>query len=327
MVEKILPNFYRIEIPLPGSPLKSINSYVIRNERNLIIDTGWNQDECLTAMQAGLGELGVDINQTDFFITHLHSDHLGLASTLTTETSTVYFNKPDADRMNAGIPLDDLIRFARLNGYPEKELEAIPLSHPGFKFKAKEELNFHTMKEGDLLDVGDYVFKCIETPGHTKGHMCLYEPDQKILVSGDHILQDITPTISSWSDDWNPLKEYLASLDKIYAPDIRLVLPGHRRVFGNCRERIEELKLHHRNRLEEILSILREGRKNAFWIASQMSWDVLYDSWDLFPVSQKWFAIGEAIAHLKYLEEEGIVRKEMQGQEIFFSLTGIHQKA
>jgi len=102
------------------------------------------------------------------------------------------------------------------------------------------------------------------------------------------------------------------------------VLPGHRRVFGNCRERIEELKLHHRNRLEEILSILREGRKNAFRIASQMSWDVLYDSWDLFPVSQKWFAIGEAIAHLKYLEEEGIVRKEMQGQEIFFSLEAIH---
>jgi glyoxylase-like metal-dependent hydrolase (beta-lactamase superfamily II) len=131
---------------------------------------------------------------------------------------------------------------------------------------------------------------------------------------------DITPTITLWSDEWNPLKEYLESLDKIYELDIELVLPGHREIFGDPRKRIQELKHHHQKRLDEILSILRKGRKNAFQVASQMTWDIVYDSWDLFPVSQKWFATGEAISHLKYLEEEAVIRKEMHQQKRTYSL-------
>jgi glyoxylase-like metal-dependent hydrolase (beta-lactamase superfamily II) len=150
--------------------------------------------------------------------------------------------------------------------------------------------------------------------------MCLHEPNKKIFVAGDHILNDITPNIQLWSDEWNPLKEYLASLDKVYEIDIRLVLPGHRGIFRNCKERIEELKSHHQRRLDEIISILGKGNKNAFQVASQMSWDIICDSWDLFPVSQKWFATGEAISHLKYLEEIGKIQREMRGQERVYSL-------
>jgi hypothetical protein len=51
-----------------------------------------------------------------------------------------------------------------------------------------------------------------------------------------------------------------------------------------------------------------------------MSWDNIYDSWDLFPVPQKWFATGEAISHLKYLEEEGIVRRGIKNQGRVYSL-------
>jgi glyoxylase-like metal-dependent hydrolase (beta-lactamase superfamily II) len=321
MIEEILPDLYKIEIPLPKSPLKALNSYVIKNqERNLIIDTGWNQEECRKAMQTGLRELGVDIKETDFFITHLHPDHLGLVSDLATETSVIYFNQPDADQIRSGIHLDDLISLARLNGYPENELQEIRQSHPGFKFKAKEDLVFHILKENDTIIIGDYIFKCVETPGHTRGHMCLYEPHKRIFVAGDHILNDITPNILLWSDEWNPLKKYLASLDKVCELDIELVLPGHRSIFRNCKERIEELKHHHQKRFSEIVSILRKGSKDAFQIGSMMNWDIIYNSWDLFPVSQKWFAIGEAISHLKYLEEKGEIRKEQQEQRIVYSL-------
>ncbi len=169
MIEEILANLYRIEIPLPKSPLKALNSYVIRNtERNLIIDTGWNQEECMTAMQAGLRELGVDVRRTDFFITHLHADHFGLLSDLVTETSKIYFNQPEVDRFREGFRPDRFARFARLNGYPENELQAGLQSHPGFKFRPKENLVFHILKEGDTLSVGDYRFRCVETPGHTR---------------------------------------------------------------------------------------------------------------------------------------------------------------
>ncbi len=321
MIEEISANLYKIEIPLPGSPLKAINSYVIKNrERNLIIDTGWNQEVCMQAMQAGLKELGVDTKKTDFFITHLHADHFGLVSYLDTDTSKIYFNQPDANRFKSGFRLDAFLNFARLNGYPENELQKALQSHPGLKFRAKESLTFHILKEGDIVSIGDYGFKCIETPGHTWGHMCLYEPDRKIFVSGDHILNDITPNIQLWSDEWNPLKEYLASLDRVYQLDIDLVLPGHRGIFKNCKERIQELKRHHQNRLDEIVSILGKGKMNAFRVASKMTWDIVSDSWDLFPVSQKWFATGEAIAHLKYLKENGVIRSEMQKQRIVFSI-------
>jgi glyoxylase-like metal-dependent hydrolase (beta-lactamase superfamily II) len=216
--------------------------------------------------------------------------------------------------------LDDLIAFARLNGFPENELQTISYTHPGFKYRPKEDLDFYILKEGDLIRIADYGFNCVETPGHTKGHMCLYEPNKKIFVAGDHILNDITPNILLMSDEWDPLKAYLKSLDKVYGLDIELVLPGHRGTSTNCRERIQELKHHHQERLDEIISILGKDKKNAFEIASEMSWDILYDSWELFPVPQKWFATGEAIAHLKYLEEKGMIRKEKPEQKIIYSL-------
>ncbi|GAH19644.1 unnamed protein product, partial [marine sediment metagenome] len=187
-------------------------------------------------------------------------------------------------------------------------------------YSGRGHLDFHILKEGDTISIGDYLFKCIETPGHTRGHMCLYEPNKKILMSGDHILIDITPNISLWSDDEDPLKEYLSSLDKVYNLDIKLVLPGHRSAFENCKERIEELKHHHQTRANEVLSILEKGTQNAYQVASHMTWDMSYEFWEQFPPSQKWFAFGEAVAHLKYLEEKGKVQKETQGPEVAFSL-------
>ena len=324
MAEEILKNLYKIEIPLPGSPLKALNSYVIRTpKRNLIIDTGWDREECRNAMEAGLRELGVELGKCDFFITHRHTDHLGLVSNLTKETSKIYFNQPDADFIEeSAVRWNDSFKYARMSGLPERELQTVLDGHPGYKYRTKGRLAFTILKEGDPLNIGEYSFKCMETPGHTEGHMCLYEPSKKIFISGDHILNDITPNIQLWSDEWNPLKEYLISLDKVYEFDIDLLLPGHREIFGDCKKRIVELKEHHRRRIDEILSILRNGSKNAFQVASEMSWDIadVYDSFDLFPVAQKWFATGEAIAHLKYIEEKGMIRRKMLEHTIAYSL-------
>jgi glyoxylase-like metal-dependent hydrolase (beta-lactamase superfamily II) len=315
MIEEILPNLYRMEIPLPDNPLKALNSYVIKAlDRNLIIDTGWNRQECMNAMQAGLRKLSVDLSKTDFFITHGHRDHLGLVPDLAPDTATIYFNQPDADWLRNAARWGTVIDFARVNGFPESELKRIPKAPPNY------DLPFTILGEGDTIRTGEYEFTCVETPGHTEGHMCLYEPNEKVLVAGDHILNDITPNITSWSDARNPLKEYLASLDKVYGYDVALVLPGHRRLIRKCRERIRELKEHHEKRAEEVVAILEKGPQNAFRVASQMSWDIIYDSWDLFPLMQKWFATAEAIAHLNYLEEERMVRREMLREQIMFSV-------
>jgi glyoxylase-like metal-dependent hydrolase (beta-lactamase superfamily II) len=321
MVEEVLTNIYRIEIPLPGNPLKAINSYVVKDStRNLIVDTGLNRRECRDAMEAGLAELGVNLKETDFFITHLHADHFALVSTLATDNATIYFNQPDGDRVRRGAPWDEMAEYAGVNGFPEKELKAALHNHPAYKYGSTFDMPFEILREGDTINIGEYRFRCVETPGHTMGHMCLYEPNRKILVSGDHILGDITPNIQSWADEGNPLQTYLRSLDKVSELDVAVVLPGHRRIFRNCRERIQEIRDHHRNRADEIITILKTGRKNAFQVASEMTWDITWESWDRFPVSQKWFATGEAIAHLKYLREKEMVIGEMHEGKLVYSL-------
>ena len=323
MIEEILPNLYKLEIPLPRNPLKDINSYIIKAKgQYLIIDTGMNRKECMDVMSSGLKELDVDLNKADFFITHMHADHSGLVSSLATSTSKIYFNQADAAVINSlgGDYWEKVADFARRNGFPEDELQRAIKNHPGVKYSPRGPLDFYILKEGDTISIGDYLFECIETPGHTEGHTCLYEPDKKLFISGDHILTNITPNISLWSEEGNPLGEYLESLDRVYNLDIKLVLPGHRGTFSNHKRRIQELKRHHQTRVSEVLSILNKGSEDAFQVASQMSWDMDYESWDLFPSSQKWFATGEAIAHLKYLEGEGKIQREMQEQKIVFSV-------
>ncbi len=323
MIEEIDRNLYRLEIPLPQSPLRSVNSYVIkRPERNLVVDTGLNRKECRDALLTGLGRLGVDLNETDFFITHLHSDHLALAVAIAPQKAKIYFNTAEARRIRPFFANRiDMAGFARLHGMPEDEITEGLANHPGVKYGVGPVPAFHVCKEGDTINADDYRFVCLETPGHSFGHMCLYEPHKKYLLSGDHILGDITPNIQTWFEGWNPLVAYLASLDKTYLLDVALVLPGHRSIFRDCRRRIDELKQHHEERAAEVLAIVDGSGKTAYQVASRMTWDIVCDSWETFPVAQKWFALGEAIAHLVYLESRNQLTKETTASGWVFSRT------
>ena len=319
MCQEILPELFRLKIPLPESPLKYLNSYVIRNaEKSLIIDTGLNRSECLEAMRAGLRRLDLDLKKTDIFITHLHADHFGLVGKLATDASDVYFSRPEKELLESWEGFGAMIAYAGRNGFPENELRAALDKHPGARFGSEWIPELNVLEDGDQIRVGDYNFTCVTTPGHTMGHTCLYEPSKKILVAGDHILIDITPNIQCWSDEQNPLKLYLASLEKAAGLEIDLVLPGHRRLIEDPRARIEELKTHHRRRLDEVAIILEAGPATAFEVASRMTWDLRYDDWNDFPVAQKWFATGEAISHLRYLDDEGRVQRKTEGKLTLF---------
>ena len=323
MIDEVRPQIFRMEIPLPANPLKAINSYVIKGkDRFLMIDTGMNRPECMEAMEASLKELRVDLEKTDFFITHIHADHLGLVSELIRKSSRLYFNFPDAEAFRQPDLWEKLAAAAFLNGFPEDDLQEAIKRHPGHRYHTKSLLNLSLLREGDQIQIGSYNLRCVETPGHTRGHMCLYEPQAKIFFSGDHILNDITPNISLWSENDDPLRQYLKSLDKIIPYDIEWVLPGHRTVFRNHRHRIEELKKHHEIRTAEVASILDKGSQTAYQVASQMAWDIDCESWDDFPLPQKWFAGGEAMAHLQYLQGQGKVVRELNGGKAFFRLAG-----
>jgi glyoxylase-like metal-dependent hydrolase (beta-lactamase superfamily II) len=323
MVDQVFPNIFRMEIPLPGNPLKAINSYVIKGDgRFLIIDTGMKREECRQALEEGIKELAVDLDRADFFITHLHADHLGLVSELVRDSSKVYFNTPDAKIINDPDHWDRIMSNAVANGFPEDELNSAMQKHPGRRYQTHDALNYTLLKEGDRVSIGGYDLQCISTPGHTRGHLCLYDPKTKIFFSGDHILEDITPNISMWAENEDPLQEYLNSLDKIDRFDITWVFPGHRRAFTHYHERIAGLKHHHEVRAREVLAILKKGRQNAYQVASQMTWDIDCKRWEDFPVPQKWFASGEALSHLQYVMGKSQVKKERENGRFFYSLQG-----
>jgi glyoxylase-like metal-dependent hydrolase (beta-lactamase superfamily II) len=324
MVEQIFPDIYKIEIPLPKSPLRALNAYLIKGpERSLLIDTGWNRQECLGSMLSALEELKVDLDRTDLFITHLHADHFGLVEMLARKSTRIYFGKVDASvmmsiRKSSEERFDQLFRVYLTHGFPEMELRKATENHPGFRYGPLGAFDLLTLRDGDRIEVGGYLFSCIETPGHSPGHMCLYEGNKKLLVSGDHILLDITPNITWWLEMENSLEKYLTSLEKVYSLDVNLVLPGHRRPLNNHRERIKELQEHHRKRLVEVLHALQLGEKTAWEVAPYLSWDLEIHSWERFPPVQKWFAFGETIAHLQYLEAAGsALSREHKGRILF----------
>ncbi len=306
MIEQVLNNIYRIEIPLPDNPLKVLNSYLIRGEdRNLLIDTGFNLDACWIAMDQALKELEVSMANTDLFITHYHSDHIGLIGHLVTDTNTVFISEQDGWMIEADYK-ENLFRtrigtHLHQSGLLAEGVPNLPEENAIVKYASKAFFNFTIRHEGDELNVGDYHFQCLETPGHTKGHMCLYEPGKKFLIAGDHVLAKITPNIGLWILDYDALGAYLHSLDKTAALEIDLVLPAHRVLIRDIRQRVEEIKQHHARRVQNVLDIVGSDRMTAAQVASRMKWDLSYQTWDDFPINAKMHAAGEAMSHLYYL--------------------------
>ncbi len=321
MIHEVLPAVFKIDVPIPRNPLKATNSYVIKgDDRDLVIDTGMNIEESHNVLTDAFQELNIDMDKTDFFITHLHADHLGLISALAGKNSTVYFNKPDAELIIIGGRWEVSVELFLQNGFPVENLRKAFKDHPGYRYASKGNVDFKIIKENDKIRIGDYDLIVIETPGHTAGHTCLYEPDKKFLFSGDHVLQSITPNIAQWFYDENPLKLYLESLDKIAKYNVKLVLPGHRKPFTKFKKRVAEIIEHHRVRSDEILKILEKGGKqNGFEIASHMTWDLTFKDWGKFPIIQKMFATGEALAHLTYLRSKGFVTRKLSGDRFFYS--------
>lgn len=326
MAERILPDLYRIEIPLPGNPQMAVNSYLVKgNDRFLLIDTGWNRSDCLRVMLSELNSLEVDLRKTDFLVTHVHPDHLGLTQSLVTDMSKIYFSYGDAHLIRREVSETDEERTKLgdiyiANGFPEGELREYMESHPAHCYGLSHHVDVSILREGDFLQVGDYRFTCVETPGHSMGHICLYEASRKILLAGDHILFDISPLVIFRLLMQDSLTQYLASLKKVSCLDVGLVLPGHRRIFSDHRRRIRELQEHHRDRLDEILSVLKEGDKTAFQVVPYLTWDIDCSTWERFSSMQKWFAFGETFAHLRYLKDGGMVREVKNEGKTFFSL-------
>lgn len=322
MIDQVMPGIYRIEIPLPNNPLKATNSYLIRGERNLLVDTGFNTEVSREAMDQGLREMNISMENTDLFITHLHADHSGLVKHLAGPGTTVWMSETDGRVVAASreSPHWQMFNgFLTVSGLVDSGVEKDVGKHPGFRFASEVYDGLTLVQEGYEIRVGDYSFRCVGTPGHTPGHMCLYDEGNKLLLSGDHILGKITPNITAWNFNQDVLGQYLQSLEKIAGLEIDTVLPGHRYVITDCRGRIEELRRHHRARLDNVMDIVGAETLNTTQVASRMHWDLSYKQWEDFPWGQKLFAAGEAMSHLYHLTVTGDLDMEYRDDITWFS--------
>lgn len=322
MPEEILENIYRIQVPLPGNPLRELNSYLIRDEkRGLLIDTGFNQEECRRALFDGLAQLGVDRDRLDVMGTHLHYDHIGLVNHVIGPDGCVFVGEKDYKWI---IPAyfreywDGMDRRFEIEGFPKAGLEELVRTNPARVLGPElGGSRYRTLRGGDRLIRGGHTLEVVEAPGHTPGQLCLWLEKERVMFTADHILFDITPNIAMWPEMEDALGSYLDSLRRFDAYDVALALPGHRE-SGDYHGRIQELLDHHKGRIAECLSVVR-GRPGgtAYEIAGHMTWKIKAKNWQSFPLNQQWFAVCEGLSHLDYLRKRGKVER--------VSVGGIHR--
>ena len=137
---------------------------------------------------------------------------------------------------------------------------------------------------------------------------------------GDHILGKITPNITYWGDDFDALGIYMKNLRKVRAMPVQHMYGAHRFNVDSHVKRIDELLAHHERRLEEVRGLLREGRQTAFDVAAGMHWDFGGGNFLNFPLTQQWFAAGEALAHLEYLRHQGQAVRTSDGALLRYAL-------
>ncbi len=317
MYTQIEGNVYTIPVPLPDNPLRNLNSYVIKDPgRSLVIDTGFRRPECREALSAGLEELGIDMARADVFLTHMHADHSGLAAELAGPDSKIYISRADGEllarSLTSGLGRVDEYRSY---GFSEAELACF-WENPSMKYQQESAPGFTYVAGGDKLSYGGHTLLVIETPGHTPGHVCLYDRARGMMFLGDHVLFDITPNITTWPGFSDPLGHYVHSLMDISIFSVRVPLPAHRGVKGSTAERVGTIIEHHGRRIREMLDALDASPgATPYELSGMMSWRVRgkTNSWADFPLGQKWFAVGETAAHLEYLLCRGRVRREFTG--------------
>lgn len=317
MAEQLAENLYYLDIPLVGSPLKNLNSYLILGERSLLIDTGFRQESCRVALERELDELGVNRDTMDIFITHLHSDHSGLAPDLIRPGCAMYMGQIDLAFMRKHATSEGwkaLAELDRKEGFSQEEVAYFWGEDTAESGEPRSYDGFEGVVDGQVLTYGGLALQCVETPGHTPGHMCLYDAQNKRLFTGDHVLFHITPNICRWAGVEDSLGQYLHGLAKVSLLDVEEMHTGHRHDRGTFQERIAQLQAHHQDRLADTLQAVEAypGRC-AYDLAGKLRWSIRAKNWAEFPVAQKFFAVGETLAHLDYLACRGQVHSTWNG--------------
>jgi glyoxylase-like metal-dependent hydrolase (beta-lactamase superfamily II) len=307
-------NVRAISIPLPGySSLGTANIYVVGRGPITLVDTGPKFPGSFDELRSGLERLGHNLSDVErILLTHGHLDHFGLVQSLREAAGRsipCYIHAEDRWRVTAEIyhgemwteQADNLMAMVDM---PAQEVEKIRQGFEVLRLLCDPVLDALPMEEGDVFEGEGYHLEVIHTPGHSTGACCFYEKRRKILFSGDSILKHITPNpfIEIQKDhlrdpNYQPLKSYLQSLDKLDRMDVRHVFPGHGAPMEDLNGIISGYREHHEERKELVWRTLQRDSRPIYHLID--------DVFPFVPEGDIFLAISEILVHLELLIDEG----------------------
>lgn len=325
---ELLPGIYLLRLPLTGSPLRWTNGYLIRADDGwTLVDCGWKMPEVLDALQTQVTDIGARLEDIrTLVITHHHADHYGMAGTLVAMNQArmlmhrldwlwIERELGDFQTMVSNVDI-----WLKQNGAPEFVIAEDERRHLDFLQRYTITEPDVKLEDGQRITVGNHALEVVWTPGHTEGHICLFDAERRVLMTGDHVLDPITPNVSLTREYLgNPLGRYLESLRKVGELDADLVLPAHGEPFHGVSRRVQELLAHHDEREAEVLEAVSHGERTGYEVAGALPWTRRRRSLSDLPSVQQRMALTETLAHLEELRVRGLVTRERRNDRIYFS--------
>lgn len=302
--ESLDNGIHMIPAPLPFSSPPSVNVYLIESSQGLLmLDCGADWDQGRQAISAGFAALGMDESAVHtLLVSHLHSDHAGMAKRLVEELGCRFVMHERASKLvdvyndSPGYQ-ERLTKLAHQHGMPAASIPATTtVIRPDYMpFLDPPD---HTVVDGELLDLGDRSLQVLHTPGHESAHICVRDARTGVLFSGDHILPRISPVIMYDIGLEDPLGDYLDSLRRIIDLEAGLTYPAHGTIIERGDDRARQILLHHDRRLADMAELVAEQDTNA-WQAMLKSFRPNLDA------NQSRLAFLETISHLEHLRISG----------------------
>ncbi|MFX0027567.1 MAG: MBL fold metallo-hydrolase [Candidatus Hermodarchaeota archaeon] len=329
---------YQFKINFPSfEGLQFVCMYLLRLDGSyILIDAGLSFRECEDLFFSKLEKLNISINDLKYLIlTHEHPDHIGIAKAIKCKNPNIEILTHEmtnslmrwmARPKNLEIAqnsVEESSSHLMKYGVGEKHGRKVLNFMTNFRRLTEYQKPDRLLHDNDEILINSTKLRIIWTPGHSIGHICVFDEEKRYLFSGDHILSRITPHIGAYIipnvmleeyqgfDFNNVLNYYLNSLDRIDQLNPRIIFPAHQEIIYNPHERILDIKKHHENRLIEIAKAIEKEPKTPFEI-SQIHFGKNLSEINVF------LALHEVLSHLIYLEYQNKVKRIEKGNKILF---------
>ena len=307
--ERIQRGVFRLRLPLPWPGVPHCNAWAVAADDGVVLfDTGMHQPGSLGELERALAMCGLRLEQVRLVVcTHAHLDHCGQAAEILERAGCELWMHPNHTHLRRMMDdpqavVDRQIEIARQSGVPEEPLRryaAARDSRAAGMFPVPEP--DRALVAGMTIDTDLGPWSVYETPGHSPSHVCFFQPERRLLISGDHLLGRISLYFDyGYSPD--PVGEYLSSLELVEGLRARLCLPGHGRTFADVQAHIDASRALVHQRLEAVLSAVAEAPRSAFEIVPHVYGQALSEQ------NAHWL-LSKVLSFLQHLQAAGRVRR------------------